>query len=1031
MNITALALSKTRVTLVLTAVLLLSGIQTYFALPQAEDPGFIIRTAIVQTFLPGASPQRMEELVTDKLEEAIQEMPEVDAIRSESKNGLSLVTVDFQESFTDMRPIFDSLRRKVEKAEGDLPAGVIGPIVDDEVGDVFGSVVSLTGDGYSWAELKDVADQVRDELLLLDDVAKVEIYGAQDERVFVEYSNARLTEVGLSPGQISSLLESRNIINSGGEVRTDLEQIVLEPTGSYESVADIASTLISLPATGQLVPLGDLTTVRRGYVEPPTSKARASGVPALVIAVAMVEGGNIVDLGAQIRVEIERLRTQLPIGIDLEIVVFQADAVEKKVNDFVSNLIQAVVIVMLVMLASLGLRTGLVVASLIPSAIVISFLFFPMAGVGLDQMSLAALIIALGLLVDNAIVMSESILVQMQEGKPARQAAIDSASELRGPLLVSSLTTAAAFLPIFLAESSVGEYTAPLFKVVSITLLCSWALSLTVIPLLCVLFLRVKQTSSEESFDGRFYKMYRGLLIFGLRHRWLTIVAVLVLFFGVLQLFAFVPQIFFPENDRPILTCELILPVGTTLAATEEVVIAVEEHLKTLQVDVDPTADIDSLPAGITSWVSYMGLGGPRFYLSYSSKRASPNYAIMVINVTNAAALKPMVEEIRDFTATRFPGLLTKVAALGSGPAVDNPIEVRLSGRDKDVLFGYVEEVKAKLEELDGPREIADDWGARSKKLVVDIDEARARRAGVTHQDVAVSLMSVFSGIEATEYREGTDLIPVTLRSDQARDLDPSRLASLNVFSQSQGQSVPLTQVADVDIAWQAATILRRDLLPTVIIEADLETGVTATEVNNQLIPWLTAVSADWPLGYGWELGGEDEASGEANSSIGAKLPIAGLIIIMLWVFQFYSIRKPTIILLTNPLGLIGVVLGLLIMRSYFGFMPLLGVISLAGIVINNAIVLLDRIQIEIEQNGLTPQRAIVESGQRRLRPIVLTTFTTLGGMIPLYLGGGPMFEPMAVVIIFGLIFATALTLGVVPVLYALFFRVNYRDFRY
>ncbi len=1028
MNITHFAIEKNRISLVLLAVLIFAGVSAYRGMPQAEDPGFIIRTALVLTYFPGASPARVEQLVTDKLEKAIQEMPEIDAIYSQSKSGVSIVTVDIQERFKEMRPIWDSLRRKVERVAGDLPEGVIGPTVNDEFGDVFGTMVTLVGDGYTYAGLEDIAEEVRDELLLIDEVAKVEIAGEQEERVFVEFANARLVELGLSPMQLRSILEARNIINPGGDIRTDDEQIVLEPTGNFESIEDLARTVITLEGGAELIYLEDVATIERGYVDPAQSKLTVGGEPGLVLAISMREGGNIIALGTAVRETIDRVRANYPIGVEFDYLQFQADAVEKKVNDFAANLMQAIAIVLAVMLLSLGLRTGLVVATLIPMAIIAAFIFMPLWGVGIDQMSLAALIIALGLLVDNAIVVSESIMVQMGEGKPAVEAAVDSANELRIPLLTSSLTTAAAFLPIFLAESAVGEYTGALFKVVTITLLCSWVLALTIIPLFCVLFLKVEKKKADDGgFDTRFFRGYRGALLSALRFPLLSLVVVVAIFMGALQLLQFVPQIFFPDNDRPTLTADLILPTGTPLERTEKVVGEIDAFLASLAVtDEEVAAGQD----GITSWATFLGEGAPRFYLSYGPEQASPNYAITLVNTTTRAETDVVIDKLRTF-CLQFPGLKAKVEPLASGPSGGNPIEVRIAGRDSDVVFDLVRRVKAQLSELAGPRNISDDWGARTKKLVVQIDESRAQRAGISNQDVAVSLQTLFSGFETTEYREGDSVIPVTLRSDQAADLDLENLSSINVFSQSTGRSVPVAQVADIEVAWQPGKILRRDRLRTVVVESDLEPGITAAQINTELVPWLEAESASWPLGYSWEIGGEDEASGEANASIGAQMPIAGLLIVMLLVAQFNSIRRPLIILLTIPLGLIGVIIGLLVMRSYFGFMTLLGIISLAGIVINNAIVLLDRIRIEIEDNGLASQDAVIESAQRRLRPILLTTMTTLAGMVPLYLGGGPMFEPLAVAIMFGLVFATALTLGVVPVLYALFFRVSFKGYRY
>ncbi|MCZ6726665.1 MAG: efflux RND transporter permease subunit, partial [Acidobacteria bacterium] len=511
MNLTRAAIENDRVTLVVLLVILVAGLRAYAGMPQSEDPGFTIRTAMVITYFPGASPGRVEQLVTDKLEKAIQEIPQVEVIESQSKNGVSIIMVDIQERYREMRPIWDDLRRKVGRAADELPDGVIGPDVNDEFGDVFGTVVNLTGDGYSYAELEDVAEDVRDELLLIDEVAKVAIHGTQEERIFVEYNNARLAELGLSPRQLENILESRNIINPGGQVRTADEEIVLEPSGNFESVDDLRRTIIRVPGRDELIYLEDVADIYRGYIDPPRRRMHASGEPGLALAISMREGGNILALGEEVRATIDRLQASYPHGIDFEFTQFQAGEVERKVDAFVRNLMQAVGIVMLVMLVSLGLRTGMVVTSLIPVAIIMSFIFMAFFDVGINSMSLAALIITLGLLVDNGIVMSESILVQTSEGKSVKQAAIDAATELKTPLLVSSLTTAAAFLPIFLAQSTTGEYTAALFQVVTITLMCSWLLSLTMIPLLCVLFLKVEpQAASVSTYETGFYRGYRG-----------------------------------------------------------------------------------------------------------------------------------------------------------------------------------------------------------------------------------------------------------------------------------------------------------------------------------------------------------------------------------------------------------------------------------------------------------------------------------------------------------------------------------------
>lgn len=1026
MDITSAAIQNNRVTLISLLVVLFAGITAYYNMPRAEDPGFIIRAAQVVTYLPGASPQRVEELVTDRLEEAIQEIPELDFVQSTSKTGVSIVVVNIKEQYDVMRPIWDSLRRKMNSAARDLPEGAVGPIVNDEFGDVFGIVIGLTGEGYTYAELKEVADDVRNELLLIEDAAKVEIHGTQEERIFIEYNNARLGEIGLSPIQLQQALEARNIITPGGQVYTQDEQIVLEPTGSFDTLEEIRQTIIKVPTSGDLLVLQDIARIYRGTIDPPTSTVRYSGMPALAIAVNMREGGNIIRLGEEVTATLNRLRQAYPIGIEFEKVAFQPEHVDRKVREFTASLLQAVVIVLLVMLLFLGLRTGLVVASLIPMAMVTALLVMSFLDIGLDQMSLASLIIALGMLVDNAIVMSESIMVQATDGKPLRDAAIDSARELRIPLLISSLTTAAAFLPIFLAESDTGEYTAPLFKVVTITLLSSWLLSLTMTPMLCAQFLKVKPATPGQGFNTRFYRLYTTSLLAVLKKPITALLVTAAVFMTAMMGFRFIPNIFFPANDKPIFFAELRLPVGTPIRKTQQMVKAIEEYIKKEQIATTrPSGE------GITDWIVFIGQGAPRYYLAYSPEPGSPEYAYFVLNATSTQVVEEkLIPEMEQFLFDHFPDLKASVRLLFLGAPIDNPVEVRLSGKDMDTLFALVDGVKSHLEQVEGTRDITDDWGHRTKKLIVSVNQARALRAGLSHQDIAVSLQTALSGFNVTEYREEEDIIPVVLRSAAADRTDLGKLESLNIYTQATGQSIPLKQVADLNIAWEPSKVKRRDRLKTITVQSNIKPEANAMAISRQIGQWLEHQRGQWPVGYKYELGGELESSGDANASIAAKLPYAGLIILLLLVGQFNSIRSTVIVGLTIPLGLIGVVIGLLITRSYFGFMTMLGVISLAGIVINNAIVLLDRINIEVDQNGLPLDQAIVASAQRRLRPILLTAATTVGGLLPLWFGGGPMWEPMAIAIIFGLIFATVLTLGVVPVLYALFFRVSFLGYR-
>lgn len=1021
MNITRLALENNRTAWVIFAALLFFGISAFNQMPKDYDPGFIIRTAQVITYFPGASPQRVEELVTDKIEKVAQQIPELDFVTSTSKTGVSIVGVNIKESYKDMRPIWDNLRRKIQSIEKDLPSGAQPPIVNDEFGDVFGIVIGLTAEGYSYREMEEVAEQVRDEFLRLPEAAKVDIYGTQEQRVFIEFENTRLASLGLSANQLKDQLASRNIVNPGGSLYIDDETLALEPSGNFESVEDIAQTIINIPGSDQVISLADIAKVYRDYVDPAKTKVRVGSESGLTLAISMRAGGNNLALGEQVLESIRYLESVYPIGIDFKLLSFLPHEVEQKVSDFVSNLVQAILVVTVVMLFSLGLRTGLIVASLIPMSMVFGLLVMSFFDISIDQISLAALIIALGMLVDNGIVMSENIIVQMEKGKRAIDAAVDSANELKVPLLVSSLTTGAAFLPIFLAESSTGEYTASLFKVVTITLLCSWLLAMTMIPMLCVYFTKVAIKQNTEQYTGFIYSFYRNILYTLLKFRWLTVMGCLGMLFLAIQGLKVIPNVFFPPSDRNYFKIELELPVGTRLQTTEALVSDMEQYLGAqLQV----TSEQDK---GVTEWVSYIGNGGPRFLLTHTPEPTSSNYALMIVSVTSYHIIDEVMSKIENYALSRHPDLLLKLRKIENGAPIANPVEFRISGSDTNVVMAIVAQLKNKMRDTAGLKSISDDWGLPIKKLQIDINQTRARRAGVSSKDIATSLQTGLSGLELTQYREGDDIIPVTLRSIAADRQDIGKLEAMVVYSQSSGNSVPLKQVADIKVVWENAQIFRRDRLKSVVVGAQVE-GITASEGVAAIIPWLNEQKKQWPLGYDYEIGGEAESSGKANQSIAEKLPIAVLIIVILLIGQFNSIRKSAMVLATIPLGFIGVVAGLIIGQSFFGFMTLLGVISLAGIVINNAIVLLERIKIELDSQLTSPVDAIVNAAQARMRPILLTTTTTVLGLVPLYLGGGEMWEPMALSIMGGLLFSTLLTLGVIPVLYALLFRVPNKE---
>jgi multidrug efflux pump len=1020
-NLTALAIQNNRVTLTIVVLLIIAGSLAYQNLPKAQDPGFIVRTAVITTKFPGASPERVELLVTDKIEKVIQEMPEIDSIVSESRTGISIINANFKESYKVMRPIFDDLRRKVDTVIQDLPQGTQTPVVNDEFGDVFGSVYTLAGDGFSYAELKTVADELRDELLKEPDIAKVSVHGAQQEVIFVEYNNSRLAELGLSPQQLSASLATVNILLSGGDIVSGRERIALEPTGNFESVEDLRRTVVPLP-DGSLVYLEDIANVYRGYTDPPKSVSRVNGEATLAVAVSMREGGDILKLGERLDVLMPELLAKYPWGIEIEKIWFQADLVEQTINSFTSSLIQAIVIVILVMVGFLGLRTGLVVGSLIPTTMVASFFVMQVFGITINQISLTALIIALGLLVDNAIVVVESILVRRENGKDAITAAVEAGIELKTPLLVSSLTTVAAFMPIGLAKSAVGEYTADIFYVVGIALLTSWVMAMTFVPMLSTVTLKTqaKKDDSSEPFGGRWYQYYRDLLGMVLLNRYRFLVFIVLLFAMAIGGMGLVRQEFIAPSEDPVFSAKLELPLGTSIESSQAIIADVDKFIEETYF-----APATGEPL-IRNWLTFIGEGGPRFKLSLNPPNPNPANTFLVANTMDGKDVVEVIAGIEKYVRENHPDLAAQVKRLDNGPPVDYPIIVRISGSDIDTLYNLSDEVAKFLYTQPGVSSAQNSWGLQTKKLVVSVDQELARRSGVTSEDVAYSLQAGLTGIELTQYREHDELIPVTLRTVAADRQDFSKLDGLSVYSQSTGENVPLKQVANVALVFEPGVIERRDRDRTLSLNVQLRPKATAAEVVAILQPWLAEAALDWPDGNGYEIGGETESSGDANASIAAQLPMAGMVILLLLVGQFNSLRRPAIILSTIPLGLIGVTFGLLAVNSSFGFFTILGLIALCGIIINNAIVLLDRIAIEIRDFGRGQADAILIACQQRLRPILLTTATTVLGMMPLLWGGTAMFKPMAITIIFGLTFATILTLLVVPVLYSLFFRVSF-----
>ncbi len=1024
MNLSRFAIENNRITFFVTGGIIVMGLVLYQSMARDSMPPYTIRVASIVTQFPGASPERVEELVTDKIEKVAQELPELKKVESTSRTGLSVVNVTLRDQVKpeDLQAVWDRLRRKIQAMSG-LPDGAQPFLDDDGIGDVFGIVVGMTSDGFSYAEMKGHASAIKDAFIKLDAAARVELGGVQEERIFVEFDNARLREYNLSASRLQSIIAARNIVSSGGEVNLEDERIILEPTGSFDSIDDIRNILIPVGDANELVYLRDICRVRRGYIDPPTQRVQINGKEAISFHINLKSGANILSLGEDVDRVIAAWQERLPVGLELFRVASLDSYIDKKIADFEVNLIQAIAIVLAVMLVFLGLRTGAVIASLIPIVTVMTLMLMGLLDVGLNQITLAALIMALGMMVDNAIVVAESIMVKMEQGTAPKAAAIESCSELSVPLLISTLTTSVAFLAFFLAESTMGDIVGPIFVVISLALISSWVIALTVTTTLCTLFLKVEPTATKTTLVDRVISQlktyYKSLILWALGRRYLAVSSVLGLFVVSLLGFGFIPFKFFPDSDRNLITVDINLPLGTRIERTSGVVGEIESYLaESLRVD-------ETRPEGVLDWTSYIGEGPDSYDLGYNPDEANASYAHILVNTSAPAVNNVVIARLDEFCFREFPDADIKVGPLGGGGG-GTPIEIKVSGDDPDALARISETIKLKLSGVAGTKNVKDDWGPKSKKFVVEVDQARAQAAGVSSQDIAGSLQTMLDGFRTGEYREDDKSIPIIMRSEGSQQQSVGALETLNVVAQNSGRSVPLLQVARIVPGWQYSKIKRLDLIRTVNVSSELTEDGNAAAIMTEMTPWLDEQAEGWPTGYAYRLGGEAENTADNMGAVANYLPLSAVIIVLLLIIQFNSFRKMTIVTLTIPLGIIGVVLGLLVFREPFGFMPFLGVISLAGIVINNAIVLLDRMQIEQRELKRSEQDAVIAACLQRFRPILLATFTTVLGLLPLYLSGGEVWEGMAISIMVGLLFGTVITLVFVPTLYSILFRVDF-----
>ncbi|ELB2256900.1 efflux RND transporter permease subunit VmeI [Vibrio parahaemolyticus] len=997
-------------------IFLIGGIAAFFGLGRLEDPAFTIKDAMVVTSYPGATPQQVEEEVTYPLEKAIQQLTYVDEVNSISNRGLSQITVTMKNNYgpDDLPQIWDELRRKVNDLKVTLPPGVNEPQVIDDFGDVYGILLAVTGDGYSYKELLDYVDYLRRELELVDGVSKVSVSGQQQEQVFIEVSMKKLSSIGLSPNTVFNLLSTQNIVSDAGAIRIGDEYIRIQPTGEFQSVDELGDLLITESGAQGLIFLKDVAEIKRGYVEVPSNIINFNGSLALNVGVSFAQGVNVVEVGKAFDRRLAELKYQQPVGVEISEIYSQPKEVDKSVSGFVISLAQAVGIVIIVLLFFMGLRSGLLIGLILLLTVLGTFIFMKYLAIDLQRISLGALVIALGMLVDNAIVVVEGILIGTQKGRTRLQAATDIVTQTKWPLLGATVIAVTAFAPIGLSEDSTGEYCGTLFTVLLISLMLSWFTAISLTPFFADIFFKgqkIKQGEGEENdpYNGIIFVAYKKFLEFCMRRAWLTVVVLIVGLGASVYGFTMVKQSFFPSSTTPIFQLDVWLPEGTDIRATND-------KLKELESWLAEQEHVDHI-------TTTAGKGLQRFMLTYAPEKSYAAYGEITTRVDNYEALAPLMARFRDHLKANYPEINYKLKQIELGPGGGAKIEARIIGSDPTVLRTIAAQVMDIMYADPGATNIRHDWRERTQVLEPQFNESQARRYGITKSDVDDFLSMSFSGMTIGLYRDGTTLMPIVARLPEDERIDIRNIEGMKIWSPAQSEFIPLQQVTmGYDMRWEDPIIVRknRKRMLTVMADPDILGEETASTLQKRLQPQIEAIQM--PPGYSLEWGGEYESSGDAQESLFTTMPMGYLFMFLITVFLFNSIKEPLIVWLTVPLALIGVTTGLLALNTPFGFMALLGFLSLSGMVLKNGIVLLDQIEIEMK-SGKEAYDAVVDAAVSRVRPVCMAAITTILGMIPLL--PDIFFKPMAVTIMFGLGFATILTLIVVPVLYRLFHKVS------
>jgi len=1045
MNLAEFSIRKSVITWVMAVLLLVVGLMSFDNLSRLEDPEFTIKDAVIITPYPGASAAEVEEEVTNVIERAVQELGQLDWVESRSARGLSQLKVHIKDEYDKARlpQVWDELRRKVSDYQSKLPPGAGPSIVNDDFGDVFGVYVAITGPGYTRRELYEYAKFLQRELLQAEDVKKIAFYGVVPETIYVEMRRDKMAALGISPQEIYEALKAKNIPASAGFLTLGREYIPVNPTGEFTSEKQFGDLLVGSRGSGakrRLIYLRDVAEIRRGYQDPPSTLLRYDGEPAVGLAISTVQGGNVITMGESLKRRLDAIRSQAPLGMELKVIALQTEAVTKAINGFLVNLAEAVAIVVVVLLVFMGLRSGLIIGAILFLTITGTFIFMDAYKVTLERISLGALVIALGMLVDNAIVVTDGMRMRMAAGEDALGAAKAVVGQTSMPLLGATIIAVTAFASIGTSQDATGEYTRTLFQVILISLMLSWLTAVTITPLFCKSFLKVRPAGAEggEPYGGAFYRLYRSFLSAAIRRRWITIAVVVALFAASLYGFGFVKKSFFPDSTRPQFLVDLWFPEGTHISETVRQVERAEKDLLARE--------------GVTHATSFIGGGQIRFILTYTPESQYPSYAQILLDVDDYHRIPGLLTEVQEDFEEMFPEAVVKTMPFILGPSIGGKIQLRINGPDPERLRQLGKKAEEVLLADPEAKAVRNEWRDKVKVLRPQLAEVQARRLGITRPMVARAIEAAVQGTRVGVYRERDELIPIVARAPKPERMDMDNLGAIQVWSPAAGRMIPISQVVTgFKVEFEDAHIWRRNRTTMLRIHADprwglpselLERvkpkieqalGVDVEAKTGRAVPpgqWTAATIAvknddSIPLkepGYSIAWGGEAEDSARAQAMLGASIPVFFGLMVLIVVVMFNSLKKTAVIWLTVPLSLIGVTAGLLLFRQPFGFMSLLGLMSLSGMLIKNAIVLIDQIDLEIRE-GKAPFRAIVDAGVSRLIPVSMAALTTILGMIPLVTDA--FFVSMAVTIMFGLGFATVLTLIVVPVFYAIFFRVE------